>query len=229
MPKPFPAEFRRDVIAVARKGEASLAQIARDVGISESCLARRPWIADREDGLAPAAAGDRVAGPRTNPRSCGTCAGATSCSSRRTRCCGGRRRRSPATSSQRDLPVVRELAAEKIPVAVTCRILGFPQAFYKWCANPVSQRDWDDVHLINAAVDIHHDDQAFGYRFIADQLAAGEKSDICACLRQAWATPGGPWSHLMGTATPAALPVCGGPVRCRRSCSRTPLCTGSAR
>jgi transposase-like protein len=27
--KPYPAEFRRDVIAVARKGEASIAQIAR--------------------------------------------------------------------------------------------------------------------------------------------------------------------------------------------------------
>ena len=51
MPKPFPAEFRRDVIAVARRGEASMAQIARDFGISESCLARWLKIADREDGL----------------------------------------------------------------------------------------------------------------------------------------------------------------------------------
>jgi hypothetical protein len=46
-------------------------------------------------------------------------------------------------------PLVQELAAEKIPVAVTCRVLGFTkQAFYKWRANPVSQRDWDDAHLI---------------------------------------------------------------------------------
>ena len=68
-------------------------------------------------------------------------------------------------------PLVRELAAEKIPVAVTCRVLGFSkQAFYKWQADPVSQRDWDDAHLINAALDIHHDDPAFGYRFIADEL-----------------------------------------------------------
>jgi hypothetical protein len=67
-------------------------------------------------------------------------------------------------------PLVRELAAEHIPVAVTCRVLGFsPQAYYKWLAHPVSQRDWDDAHLINAAYDIHHDDPAFGYRFIADQ------------------------------------------------------------
>ena len=62
MPKPFPAEFRRDVIAVARKGEASIAQIARDFGISESCLARWLEIADREDGLAPPASADRGGG-----------------------------------------------------------------------------------------------------------------------------------------------------------------------
>jgi putative transposase len=69
-------------------------------------------------------------------------------------------------------PLVQELAAEQIPVAVTCRVLGFSkQAFYKWQAAPVSQRDWDDAHLINAAVDIHHDDPEFGYRFIADELA----------------------------------------------------------
>jgi len=70
-------------------------------------------------------------------------------------------------------PLVRELAAEHIPVAVTCRVLGFSkQAYYKWLAHPVSQRDWDDAHLINAAIDIHHDDPEFGYRFIADELPA---------------------------------------------------------
>jgi transposase InsO family protein len=70
-------------------------------------------------------------------------------------------------------PLVLDLAADGIPVAVTCRVLGFtPQAFYRWKANPVSQRDWDDAHLINAALGIHHDDPAFGYRFIADELTA---------------------------------------------------------
>ena len=65
MPKPFPAEFRRDVIAVARKSEASIAQVAKDFGISESCLQRWLKIADREDGLAPpAASGDRGGGSR---------------------------------------------------------------------------------------------------------------------------------------------------------------------
>ncbi len=51
MPKPFPKEFRRDVIAVARQGDQSVAQVARSFGISESCLSRRLKIADREDGV----------------------------------------------------------------------------------------------------------------------------------------------------------------------------------
>jgi transposase len=50
------------VIAVARKGEASVAQIARDFGISESCLQRWLKIADREDGLAPPTSSDRDRG-----------------------------------------------------------------------------------------------------------------------------------------------------------------------
>ncbi len=53
MPKPFPAEFRRDVVAVARKGEAPIAQIAKDFGISESCLHRWLKIAEVDDGVRP--------------------------------------------------------------------------------------------------------------------------------------------------------------------------------
>jgi putative transposase len=81
-------------------------------------------------------------------------------------------------------PLVRDLAADKIPVAVTCRVLGFSkQAFYKWNRDPVTDRDWDDAHLINAAIDIHHDDPAFGYRFIADEL---HRADITAGERRVW-------------------------------------------
>jgi len=69
-------------------------------------------------------------------------------------------------------PLVLDLTADGIPVTVTCRVLGFStQAFYAWRSNPISRRDWDDAHLANAAVDIQHDDPAFGYRFIADELA----------------------------------------------------------
>ena len=53
MPKPYPREFRDDVVAVARKGEAPLKQIAADFGISESCLANWLRAADVEDGKRP--------------------------------------------------------------------------------------------------------------------------------------------------------------------------------
>lgn len=69
------------------------------------------------------------------------------------------------------MPLVRDLAAEGVPVVVTCEVLGFStQAFYKWCKQPLSDRKWDDAHVTNAIVDIHADDPAFGYRFIADEL-----------------------------------------------------------
>lgn len=51
MPKAFPIEFRRDVVAVARKSEAPLAQIAKDFGISKSALVRWLTKADLEDGV----------------------------------------------------------------------------------------------------------------------------------------------------------------------------------
>ena len=56
MPAPHPKEFRDDVVAVARRGEAPIAQIAKDFGISESCL--RNWLAkaDVEDGVKPGVA-----------------------------------------------------------------------------------------------------------------------------------------------------------------------------
>jgi hypothetical protein len=56
-------------------------------------------------------------------------------------------------------PLVLELAADRVPIAVICRALGFSkQAFFKWRANPASQRDWDNAHLTNAAIDLHRDD-----------------------------------------------------------------------
>jgi transposase len=53
MPKPFPIEFRNDVVAVARRGEAPIAQVAKDFGVSESCLHRWLHLADVEDGVRP--------------------------------------------------------------------------------------------------------------------------------------------------------------------------------
>jgi putative transposase len=67
------------------------------------------------------------------------------------------------------------------------------QGYYRWRASPVTERDWADAHLVNAALEIQADDPAFGYRFIADELPergirAGENRV------QRWCTDHGIWS-----------------------------------
>ncbi len=61
MPKPYPREFRDDVVRVARNREPGvhLKQIATDFGISESCL--NGWLkaADVEDGRKPGVTGEQ--------------------------------------------------------------------------------------------------------------------------------------------------------------------------
>ncbi|MBD2766175.1 IS3 family transposase [Kocuria sp. cx-455] len=184
MPKPYPEEFRRDVVAVARKHEAPLSQIARDFGISEATL--HNWLrkADVDDGVRP---------------------GVTTAEAEELKALKRRNRlleqeneilRRAAAFFARELPpkmtypLVLDLAADGIPVAVTCRVLGFSkQSFYEWRAKPVTDRDWDDAHLIDAAIAIHAEDPAFGYRFIADELpdhgiTAGENRVQRLCSAQ---------------------------------------------
>jgi transposase len=51
MPKAFPEELRRDVVAVARRKQAPMSQIAKDFGISPACLHRWVKRAEIEDGV----------------------------------------------------------------------------------------------------------------------------------------------------------------------------------
>jgi transposase InsO family protein len=70
-------------------------------------------------------------------------------------------------------PLVRELAVDGIPVAVTCRVLKIARApYYRWLADPVTDSEWRDAHLANALFDAHRDDPEFGYRFLADEARA---------------------------------------------------------
>jgi len=50
MPAAKPEEFRRRAVALARSGDKPVVEIAKDLGISESCLRR--WMAqsDVDDG-----------------------------------------------------------------------------------------------------------------------------------------------------------------------------------
>lgn len=50
MPAAHPVEFRRRAVALARSKEKPVAQLAADLGISESCLRRWMKIADVDEG-----------------------------------------------------------------------------------------------------------------------------------------------------------------------------------
>jgi transposase len=50
MPASHPEEFRRRAVELARLREKPIAQIAKDIGISESCLRRWMELADVEEG-----------------------------------------------------------------------------------------------------------------------------------------------------------------------------------
>lgn len=56
MPKAFPKEFREDVIRVYRDSGSSVAQVAKDFGISPSCLKRWITIDDRNSATPSLAA-----------------------------------------------------------------------------------------------------------------------------------------------------------------------------
>jgi len=58
MPAAKPPEFRRRAVELARRREQSIAKIAADLGIAESCLRRWMALADIEDGRRDGLTGD---------------------------------------------------------------------------------------------------------------------------------------------------------------------------
>lgn len=81
-------------------------------------------------------------------------------------------------------PLVKELAADGIPVVVTCRVLKLArQPYYRWLARPVTATAIVQAYRADALFDAHRDDPEFGYRFLADEAeAAGEPM----ATRTAW-------------------------------------------
>lgn len=73
-------------------------------------------------------------------------------------------------------PLVRELAAAdapiRVPVTVTCRVLGFArQPYYRWLDDPFTDAEITEAYRANALFDAHVDDPEFGYRFLVDEAA----------------------------------------------------------
>ncbi len=77
-----------------------------------------------------------------------------------------------------------ELAADGIPVTVTCRVLKlFRQPYYRWLRQPVTNAELVGAYRANALFDAHKDDPEFGHRLLADE--AGDAGESMAD-RTAW-------------------------------------------
>lgn len=58
----------------------------------------------------------------------------------------------------------------RVPVAVTCRVLGLArQPYYRWLARPVTDAELAEAYRANALFDAHRDDPEFGHRFLVDE------------------------------------------------------------
>ncbi|REJ07111.1 IS3 family transposase, partial [Microbacterium bovistercoris] len=190
MPKPYPREFRDDVVRVARQREdgVTIRQVAADFGISETCL--QNWLrqADVEDGAKPGVTKAEADEARELRK--------------RVRLLEQENevlRRAAAYFAQAHLPkmsypLVTELAAAGIPVVVTCRVLKLSrQPYYRWLKSPVTDAELVEAYRANALFDAHRDDPEFGHRLLADEARdAGEPM----ADRTAWkiASVNGWWS-----------------------------------
>lgn len=69
-----------------------------------------------------------------------------------------------------------ELAADGVPVAVTCRVLKLSrQPYYRWRARSVTTAEITWAYRANALFTAHADDPEFGHRLLADEArASGE-------------------------------------------------------
>lgn len=140
MPKKFPAEFKRDVVTVARRGDLSVAEVAVDFGIAEETVRRWKRQADIDAGIKD--------GLTSTERRRSSSCDATSVGWRwRTRSSGVPPPTSPRTPSQNEVPAGPGAGRPGLPGAAGLRGARlFAQAFSKWCPDPVSQRDYDDAH-----------------------------------------------------------------------------------
>lgn len=89
-------------------------------------------------------------------------------------------------------PLVGELAAEGIPVAVACRVLKLHrQHYYRWRGQPVTDTELAEAYVANAIFDAHRDDPEFGYRLLADEAraaghSAAERTIWRICSNNGW-------------------------------------------
>ncbi|WP_130447052.1 IS3 family transposase [Kribbella rubisoli] len=183
MPKPYPREFRDDVVRVARdRGPGvTVEQIAEDFGVHPMTLFKWLRQAEVDDGV-------KSGGPGVSRGESAELREAR----RRIKLLEQENevlRRAAAYLSQAHLPkrlypLVSELAAAGVPVAVTCRVLKIArQPYYRWLAQPVTATELEQAYRANALFDAHRDDPEFGYRFLVDEA---RDAGVSMADRTAW-------------------------------------------
>ncbi|WP_433731921.1 IS3 family transposase [Actinoplanes sp. CA-051413] len=180
MPKPYPRAFRDDVVRVTRDREpgVTVEQIAKDFGVHPMTLFKWLRQADIDEGVKPGVSGTESAELREARKRIKLLEQENEVL-----------RRAAAYLSQANLPkrlypLVNELAADGIPVAVTCRVLNIArQPYYRWLARPVTDAELAEAYRADALFDAHRDDPEFGYRFLADEARAAGESMV---ERTAW-------------------------------------------
>ncbi|WP_382466508.1 IS3 family transposase [Streptomyces noursei] len=166
MPKPYPEEFREDVVRVARnRGPGvTVEQVAKDFGVHPMTLWKWMRRADIDDGSRPGTTSQESAELRDARRRIKLLEQENEVL-----------RRAAAYLSQAHLPkriypLVKELAGDGVPVTVTCRVLKLArQPYYRWLEKPVASAVLEEAYRANALFDAHRDDPEFGYRFLADE------------------------------------------------------------
>lgn len=89
-------------------------------------------------------------------------------------------------------PLVKELAADGIPVVVSCRVLKLArQPYYRWLKRPVTERELVEAYRANALFDAHRDDPEFGYRLLTDEArdsgqAMADRTAWRICSTNSW-------------------------------------------
>jgi len=65
---------------------------------------------------------------------------------------------------------VSELAADGIPVTVSCRQLKLArQPNYRWLVSPITESELSEAYRANVLFDAHLGDLEYGHRFLADE------------------------------------------------------------
>ncbi|MEU4407394.1 IS3 family transposase [Streptosporangium sp. NPDC023963] len=154
MPSPHPPEFRRRAIELARQGDKPLLRLAKDLGISRSCL--QNWL-KQDEADTKSRNGSRLAS-ETKKR------------------IAELDRRNKQLQKENDIlqraarlvlgkgsagaiyALVHELADDDIPVARACRVLRVSTSgYYDWLKRPESPRELRNRQLTQMIRRIHAD------------------------------------------------------------------------